>query len=195
MKDLLVFLHDADNIKNIRNAAVTGIILADRAFSSCADGTGITAEAADMIHKAGYRAIAKADRLFEQQELDQVSQYLQQLASCGIDEVIYTDIGVKILLERLNSPMKGIYAPETLLTSAPDIEVLRRDGLDGCVISKDIPLRDACAIMKLIPDYCMLRIHGPILIACSRRRYINAYLETSDTRAGAARLRSSGPRP
>ena len=72
MKDLLVFLHDADNIKNIRNAAVTGIILADRAFSSCADGTGITAEAADMIHQAGYRAIAKADRLFEQQELDQV---------------------------------------------------------------------------------------------------------------------------
>ena len=178
MKEFLVYLHDSVNAGLINDEAVTGIILADRQFSSACDHHLLDSSDIAEVHECGFRCLIKMDRLFEEEELDSVRDYLRRLENWQADGVIYTDLGVKMMLEETDSDLEGIYAPETLLTDYYDIESLKNDGTDCCVISKDIPLRDAYAIMKAVPDYCMIRIHGPILIAYSRRNYINAYLDT-----------------
>ena len=183
MKDFFIYLRDPENVTEVTVDTVTGIIIADYAHSSSdhdLDRSEIR-KAIKLIHSCGKKAIVKVDRLFSQDEMEDLYDYLEFLQQCGTDAIIYTDIGIKVILDDSAFTMKGIYAPETLLTDYRDISILKDDGFDGCVISKDIPLKDVYEIIDNCPDYCYLRIHGPILIAYSRRRYISSYLERKDT--------------
>ena len=176
--ELFVNLNDINNLDKFSDEAITGIIIQDALFSS-----GVTTQplqAIDKIHALGKKAVIRCDLLFNENQLELVEEYLRKLAEHKADMIIYTDLGVKMLLEGLKLPLKGIYAPETLLTDYYDIQELKNDGVDGCIISKDIPLRDAYTISEEVPDYCYLRIHGPVLIAYSRRRYISSYLDENN---------------
>ncbi len=179
MSEFVVYLQNVENISNINSNLVKGIILADKQFSSAITTSSISKQDIELIHQFKYRAFVKMDRLFEEEELDVVREYLMKLESFNVDEVIYTDIAIKVLIEELGLKLNGIYAPETLLTNYCDIESLKAEGVSGCVISKDIPLRDVYMVIQNVPGYCSLRIHGPILVAYSRRQYINAYLDSN----------------
>ena len=179
MFDFLVYVRDSENIQRFSNEKISGIIIADQKFSSSNSGleTSEVVKAIEMIHDLGKKAVVKTDRLYSQKELQDVMDYLKILDEAEADAVIYTDLGIKMMMDEQNHSFKGIYAPETLLTDKYDIDTLRNDGIDGCVISKDIPLKDVYEIIDSVPDYCYLRIHGPILIAYSRRKYITSYLQ------------------
>lgn len=183
MKDLFIYLRDPENIPRVTVDSVTGIIIADYAHSSSDHDLSRDAirKAVNVIHACGRKAVVKTDRLFSEGEMAELHEYLEYLQQIGTDAIIYTDLGIKMILDEEIFTTKGIYAPETLLTDYYDINVLRNDGFDGCVISKDIPLGDVYEIINECPDYCYLRIHGPILIAYSRRRYISSYLEKKNT--------------
>ncbi|MBR0385955.1 MAG: U32 family peptidase, partial [Erysipelotrichaceae bacterium] len=154
----------------------SGIIVAARRFSSGIDETDLN-DCIERIHASGKKAIVKVDRLYDQQELPDLEKYLLYLNELNADAIIFTDIGVFELMKQLKVSYKGIYAPETLLTNYYDIQDLQRDGIDNCVISKDIPIDDVYEISHQCPDYCYLRIHGPILISYSHRRFISSYLQ------------------
>lgn len=180
MFDLYVYVKELENINRFTDSFINGIIIADDRFSSSNSGfhNEDISKAVELIHSNGKKAIVKADRLYSQKELPDVIDYLRFLAGINAEAVIYTDLGIKMIIEEQKLNLFGIYAPETLLTDYYDIETLKNDGVNGCVISKDIPLRDVYEIIDHCPDYCYLRIHGPILIAYSRRKYITSYLQT-----------------
>ena len=154
MFDLLVYIRNVENLVRCNDPVVTGIILADRYFSS--SNAGLENEeikkAVDIIHGLGKKALLKVDRLYSQKELEMVRQYLLFLDDCKVDGIIYTDLGIKMMMEELKISYQGIYAPETLLTDYYDINTLKNDGVDGCVISKDIPLKDVYEIIEECPD-------------------------------------------
>ncbi|MBR2826570.1 MAG: U32 family peptidase [Erysipelotrichaceae bacterium] len=183
MKDLFIYLRNTENIPAVTVDSVTGIIIADYEHSSSNHDLNRDdiRKAVSVIHACGRKAVVKTDRLFSEGEMAELHDYLEFLQQIGTDAIIYTDLGIKMILDEEFFTIKGIYAPETLLTDYRDIKVLRDDGFDGCVISKDIPLTDVYDIISECPDYCYLRVHGPILIAYSRRRYISSYLKKKNT--------------
>ena len=181
--EYFVSLKDINNIRSLTDSFITGIIVADDDFSSSSN-LGLSIAEVDRaiaeINALGLKSVVKVDRLYEEQELDQMVDYLKHMAAAGAYGVIYTDVAVKMAIQLNEIPLKDIYAPETLLTNYRDIDVFRKEGTSGCVISKDIPLEDVYQIIENVQNYCFLRIHGPILIAYSRRRYISGYLNTED---------------
>lgn len=102
--------------------------------------------------------------------------FLQYLDVIAVDEILFSDLTIKMLADQYALKMKTIYAPETLLTNKYDVRQLQLDGFDSCVISKDIPLTEMFDIAASNKDYCYLRIHGPILISYGLRRFISVYL-------------------
>lgn len=134
-------------------------------------------EAVQLAHQKGYKCICKVDRLYMESELEQLTQYLKHLSEIKIDDILISDLGVKQLVEENQLPFKCIYAPETLLTNQYDVQVIHDDGFAGCVISKDIVLKDMLDIANSQPEYCYLRGYGPILISYSKRRFISLYLQ------------------
>jgi putative protease len=179
MKELLVTVRKRENISRFADSYADGFIMADRQFSSSADCNDLR-ECVRQAHSFNRKLYVRCDRLYQQQELPELKEFLKMLDDIKADGIIYSDIGVFKLMGELGISCQGIYAPETLLTNYYDIEDIKNDGVDGCVISKDIPLQDVYDIAERCPDYCFVRIHGPILIAYSRRRYIASYLQNEE---------------
>ncbi len=175
----LVTIRELANIEKFRELGVDTLIIADERFSSspCGLSREQLTTAITMIREAGMKAAVRVDRLFYEDELADLEAYLQMLSDRQADMVICTDIGIKQISERIRAGYETIYAPETLLTNGHEIESLRRDGVSGCVISKDITLREVYDIIRQVPDYCYLKIHGPVLLSYSGRGYISSYLE------------------
>lgn len=175
--NIMVSLHKAENLQLLKDLKVTHIIVNDECFASGIDGLAKDQLANDIkeIHNAGLKAVIKADRLYDQSELKDLEEYLVFVNDCKADMVLFSDVTIKTLVDKLHLSLECVYAPETLLTNKFDVEQLRYDNFDSCVISKDIPLEDVYDIAEYNDGYCYLRVHGPILISYSKRRFISVY--------------------
>lgn len=164
-----------DSLKNLR---VDNILINDQKF-----GMGQTGFSCEEIvscikkaHLLGFKVWVKVDKLYEEDELEALEEYLNFLVDNNADAVWYTDMAVKVLLEKKNIAL--VYAPETLLTNKYDVACCLKEA-NYCVISKDIPLENILAIVDE-NDNCFIRIHGEILISYSKRRFISSYLDKYD---------------
>lgn len=162
----------------LKKLQVTHILVNELKFSSGIKGFDLQGlkNITEQAHQLNLQVIVKADRLFNQSELPELLAFLQYLDVIAVDEILFSDLTIKMLADQYALKMKTIYAPETLLTNKYDVRQLQLDGFDSCVISKDIPLTEMFDIAASNKDYCYLRIHGPILISYGLRRFISVYL-------------------
>ncbi|MGI6608540.1 MAG: U32 family peptidase [Erysipelotrichaceae bacterium] len=169
---------EEQSVDILKKLNITHILVNEMKFSSGIKGFDLTGleNVTLRAHQSDLQVIVKADRLFDQSELDELVSFLKYLDSIGVDSILFSDLTVKMLIDEYDLKMKTIYAPETLLTNKYDVKQLQSDGFDSCVISKDIPLTDMYEIAAFNKDYCYLRVHGPILISYSLRRFISVYL-------------------
>ncbi len=179
--DIIVALNQAADLDILKHSGVTHVMIGDACFSGCPAGLDQKElfEAVKRIKEHDLKVVARVDCLYQQSRLADLTTYLQQLAAHQVDGIFYSDIAVKVLIDQYDLPFESIYGPETLLTNQYDVAVLQQDGVDGCVISKDISLEDVYAIAQANPGYCYLRVFGPLLISYSARRFISVYTSQS----------------
>ena len=176
--NIVVSVFKEQSLTTLKKLNVTHILVNEMKFSSGTKGFDlkglktITAKAQQL----GLKVIVKADRLFDQSELEELVSFLKYLQLIKVDDILFSDLTIKILVDKHKINLKTIYAPETLLTNKYDVQQLKIDGFDSCVISKDIPLSDMYEIALSNKDYCYLRVHGPILISYGLRRFVSVYL-------------------
>lgn len=169
-------------LSELKKLDVTDVIISDDYFSSAIN----TVDKQDMelltkkIHDNSLECIVRVDRLYQESELDKLKDYLRFLEEISVDSILFSDIAIDSIIKEESLRLKSIYAPETLLTNSLDICQLKNDGIDNCVISKDIPFENMLSIASNVKDYCLLRVFGEILISYGRRRFISAYLRKED---------------
>lgn len=176
---IVTSVFEEKSLLTLKKLNVTHVLVNELNFSSAIKGFDLK-ELKNIVNKAHQlqlKVIVKADRLFNQSELDELVTFLKYLATIEIDEILFSDLTIKMLVDEHNLKLKTIYAPETLLTNKYDVQQLQIDGFDSCVISKDIPLVDMFEIVSSNKNYCYLRVHGPILISYGLRRFISVYLD------------------
>lgn len=172
-------LFDENYLTTLKELNVTHILINELEFSSGVKGFGLK-ELKDVTNKAhslNLKVIVKADRLYGQDELEELTCFLKYLDEIKVDEILFSDLTIKILVDKYHLNLQTIYAPETLLTNQYDVKELQLDGFTSCVISKDIPLSEMFDIALYNKDYCYLRVHGPILISYGLRRFLSVYLD------------------
>ncbi|MBQ4253601.1 MAG: U32 family peptidase, partial [Erysipelotrichaceae bacterium] len=172
------------SLKALKERKVAGVIVNGGGFSSSDDGTDI-AKLHEQCLKLGLETWVRLDCLYEESEIEDLRRYLHYLDEIKVDGVMFTDLAVNEIALQDALAFKRTYTPETLLTNTYDVRLLCED-VDYCVISQDITLHDIMEIINGNPNRCFLRIHGPILLSYSRRRFISAYLkdEKADHRDG-----------
>ncbi|NLZ75553.1 MAG: hypothetical protein GX914_03525 [Erysipelotrichia bacterium] len=175
---IVTSVFEKKSLLTLKKLNVTHILVNELKFSSAIKGFDLDQlkDITNKAHQLQLKVIVKADRLFNQSELNELLIFLKYLEEIEIDEVLFSDLTIKMLIDKHNLKLKTIYAPETLLTNKYDVQQLQIDGFDSCVISKDIPLGDMFEIASSNKDYCYLRVHGPILISYGLRRFVSVYL-------------------
>ncbi len=176
MKKLFVSVNSLDTVKKLDRNLVEGVIVNSQGFSSGLSAHSIE-KITELAHHSNFKVIVRLDCLYSEDVIKDIRVYLRYLEEADVYGVLCTDLAVKVLIEEEKLNLKVIYAPETLLTNCYDVQEMREEGFDHCVISKDIPLSDVYDILNRVQDYCWLRIHGPILLSYSARHYVSSYLE------------------
>jgi len=173
-----VSIKKINTIDALKGLNVDNILITDNTFGSgqCGFSNEEIKKCVLKAHDNHFKVWLRVDKLYSEDELDALKEYLDYLVSIKVDAVLYTDMAVKVLLEKQD--IKIIYAPETLLTNIYDVQICLKEA-DYCVISKDITLDD---VYKIVDQNkrCFIRIHGPILISYSARRFISSYLDKYD---------------
>ena len=121
------------------------------------------------------------NHFFHENDLEEVSKYLQDLKAINVKKIRITDVGVIELCQDLNLDFEINYASETLFTSYGQIPFWLKNNVKTGVIARELKPKEYIKIgenkqgMKL-----EAMIHGHMLMMQSKRPLISNYKKNFD---------------
>ncbi len=175
----LTTLYDLNNINNL-SITVDGFIIGNEKF-----GTRLTHSfTIDEINQAIKLAVSldkevflQANQMLDDELLDQFSVFLDQIDTNHLDGIIVSDIGSVMRLKSKNLSNKAIYNPETLLTNKYDFNFLKKEGIFGAYVAKEITLSDVIEISEHKEIKLFMVGHGHLNMFYSKRQLINNFMD------------------
>ena len=132
--------------------------------------------AVNSCHALGIKAYTFVNRIFVEDELAKLDEYLKWLKKIGVDGIYYHDHAVYIIAKKYDLVPLLIFCHDTILTNSYDIKSYLDLGIKRCVISCDITLEEINEIVALNSN-CELMIHGHINLADSKRELLSVYFD------------------
>ncbi len=176
MKDLIVITSSIDEIKNLdADSFLIGNkygVRTNRVFSK-----EETLEIKDIVSKRGKRLYILVNKIFLQDELDGLFNYLSWLKSIDVDGIFFSDLGVITMGEQLGIKDKLVYFSETQMVNHKDCEFFVNQGLKGVILSKELPLEDIITTSKLVKGNLGMIIHGYLHMFYSKRKILRNFFE------------------
>lgn len=127
------------------------------------------------IHALGKKAYISVNKLFTQNELEGLEEYLISINDLNVDGILFSDMGVYQIAKRNGFSNILIYDPDTLLVNSYDVRFFNDLGLKSVVLSKDIALEDILACGKRNPSFITVPAYGHFPLFYSKRKLIENY--------------------
>ena len=188
MLELIVPLFDVKQITELFNAGANALTFSC-AFFATKENSYFTRDdfthAVKCCHELGIKAYTFVNRIFVEEELEQLDEYMKWLKVVDIDGIYYCDHAVYIAAKKYDLISRLVFCQDTVLTNSSDIEAYLSSGIKRCVISCDITLEEIVEIVDINYD-CELMIHGHLNLADSKRKLLQAYSDEImvDNKAG-----------
>lgn len=179
---ILTTIHDLNNLDQLINVA-DGFVLGDQRFSKTLtlDLKDDLIHVIEKINQAKKEVFILLNRLFTDQELVVVKDFILSIPNDLITGYIGADIGLLSLFKDLGLIHKFVYNPETLLTNDFDFNYLSKDKVLGGFVSKEITLDDILSISKAKKMNLFMFIHGHMSMFYSKRPILSRYSEYIQT--------------
>ncbi len=132
---------------------------------------------ANFAHKNEIKCYVAVNKLLHNRELDEVCEYLKQLASISVDGVIFSDLAVPFMLEANNLNLESIYSTETTITNSSFTEFANRNQITGVETAKEITLEEVNEMAAVKASEVMVQIHGHMYMYQSIRRMVDNFSE------------------
>jgi len=117
--------------------------------------------------------------LYDQHEIKDVENYIQQLSSLNIKGLLFQDFGVLQIVNEHGYHFDMMYAPETLNTNAKTLNVLQQQGVTSACLASVIPLAEQKLMKQETHIPVMIKGHGVEYIAASKRKLLSNYQKAS----------------
>jgi len=179
---LLTQVFDPNHIKKLSKYA-DGFIFGHASFgtrlakSYSLDDIDFLTRQIKTIHKLAFLV---CNQLFTDDQLVELSCFLQKCPLEYLDGIIISDLGALSILESLGYKHLAVYHPETLLTNVFDFNFLSDEGILGAFVAKEIPLKDIIIIGKAKKYALFMTGHGHLNMFYSKRHLIEKYTEYVD---------------
>lgn len=117
--------------------------------------------------------IVNIDRIIEQDELDLIKKYIDELLKINVDYFIYGDMAIYAYFKLKGLENKLIYDPKTLITNSHEAEFFKK--LNNLVfINNELTLDELVEISKV--GNCLMEVYGFHQMFYSRRSLIRNYV-------------------
>lgn len=129
-----------------------------------------------QAHALGYHPYIQMNGYIEESQLEDIKIWLNQLIQLNPKGIYFNDFAVYNHLKEVNYSGEIIYAPETILTNAMDIEALL-EGVDRVVLSKELTLEEILQLVSLFSNKIEAFGLGYGLMSFSKRPLVRNYLD------------------
>ena len=129
----------------------------------------------DEAKRLGFKPYVQVNGYVEEQELVDLKAWLNELIQLNPKGFYFNDFAVQRFLKQLGYSGELIYAPETILTNALDIELILTQ-VDRVYLSKELTLEEMMDLCKLFPNKIEAFGLGYPLMSFSRRPLVRSYL-------------------
>lgn len=179
---ILTTLYDLSNMAEL-STLTDGFIIGNEMFAARLT----TSYTIKQINKAIQSAksldkeiFLQANQMLDDDLLDLFSDFLDKIDTVNLDGIIVADIGSVMRLKGEGLVAKTIYNPETLLTNRYDFNFLKKEGVLGAYIAKEITLDDILEISKHKEIKLFMVGHGHLNMFYSKRQLIHNFMAFQD---------------
>ena len=183
MCELIAPLLKLEQIDELAQAKATALTFSCDFFATkqeCYFSLDEFEEVVNACHILGIKTYTFVNRIFVEEELVKLDEYMMWLKKIGIDGIYYHDHAVYIAARKHDMVSSLIFCHDTILTNSYDIKSYLDLGIKRCVISCDITLEEINEILTLNSN-CEIMVHGHLNLADSKRQLLNAYFDEIGT--------------
>ena len=168
------------DIEKLKAAGAQSVIIAVPFFSARGAACFSIDELAQFkaeCSRCAVRMYVLVNRIFVEEELERLREFLKLLKELDVDGIYYGDEGVLYEADRLHMKNRLIYNPDTLITNAMDMQYYLDEDIRMATISKEITLQEMCKIARTVQGECEVIIHGRLNMMHSKRMLLSAYMD------------------
>lgn len=180
MLDFIVSLYAKENLRSLKEAGATSVIVASPFFSVRGVQNFSIEELVEIREKCDQlkmRMYCLVNRFFIERELTALRVHLTKLKEINVDGIYYGDECVLYEADKLQMKDKLIYNPDTLITNHQDVQYYLDEGIQMVSISKEITHDEICQIAQQIEGECEIIIHGRLTMMHSKRNLLTSYMQ------------------
>ncbi|MGM9940372.1 MAG: peptidase U32 family protein [Bulleidia sp.] len=177
MKTVAMTCSNRTDIKEYADHHIDEVIVTmkDSAFSAMREMSEEEIMACiEEAHAYGMKVSLLANRLFDQDEIDDMADRIIGLLEKGLDSVIFADPGLLMKTSQAGYGNHMIYQPDTLVTSSFDASFWMEQGIQSTVLSSLIT-KDEIALISAQVHGLSLIIHGRLLMSVSKRKLLKSF--------------------
>jgi len=187
-------LSPAGNFEKLKAAVLYGadaVYLAGNAFGMRAAADNFTNEeivaAAAYAHERGVKVYVTVNTMPRTDEYEALKEYLEFLATSGVDAVIVSDLGVLSLVKRVAPDMEIHVSTQASSVSTYDVLAWRDLGAKRVVLARELTMKEVAKICADIPDDTDIEcfIHGAMCVSYSGRCLLSNFYTGRDSNRGA----------
>ena len=127
--------------------------------------------------KNGLQVYISIDQMIYEEDLELLRSYLSVIKTKEIAGVYFSDLAVLNEAKALGMQDMLIYDPLTLLTNSLDTVFFLKQGVQSCVLARELTLEEITEICKNAAGKVDLQLFGPLIMAVSRRKYLRSYFD------------------
>ena len=175
MKKILVIPKDLDNLGKILKTDINGIILPIKNLSIGYSVYFTINDIKDIINLTSKEVHVIINKIMHKEDLKELEQVLIKLNKMNITKIIFYDLAVLNLCEKLNISKKLVINQEHLNASRYSNNFYKKRNVEYSIITNDITKEEINEISKY--NNIMLTCYGYLPIFNSKRHLITNYLE------------------
>lgn len=180
MTRIISMPQDMDQIRTYVEAGCDLIMIGERFHSARCNGifnVEELPEAVKLIHEMGAEAGIMMNRLYMQDEVHLVPEYLKQIQEWGFDVIYYNDPAVYVWAKKLGIENHLMYQPDTLMTNSMDVQFMLDRGIQCVMLSKEMTCEEMKEIAMKVKGHIGVIIHGYLNMSYSKRKMLTNYFK------------------
>ncbi len=184
-------LAPAGNMEKLQTALHFGadaVYLAGKKFGLRAFADNFTDEeifaAVELAHKAGAKVYVTINIFADNNDFDELADYLKLLESAHADAVLVSDVGVLDFVKS-HSKLPVHISTQANTTNMYAVAFWQKAGAERVVLAREVPLREIKRIAQFCPDVQLEAfVHGAMCVSYSGRCLLSNYLAERNANRG-----------
>lgn len=180
--ELIVTPSHFEDIEKMSQKGATAFLFQESYFSM--RGTAFFAEETFLsliqeCRRLNCQCLINVNRMFFEEDLPLLTDYLKRLKSYGVDGIYYADMAVIQIARTLKMMHLCIYNPETTISNYRDVNFYLNQGIQAITLASECTLEE----MKIMGEHaegCVeVIVHGYLNMSYSKRLLLDDYCTSS----------------